>query len=127
MLASKNPHVKEQSDFHIASRHVQHFEDAFQGMLKSSARAITTNRVKAEMAKIYGDASKVPPAIRDILTHTVPATGTARTVGQKAAESIILKRMGLTREVADAVVFLASEASSYITAQTINVNGGLYF
>jgi 3-oxoacyl-[acyl-carrier protein] reductase len=46
---------------------------------------------------------------------------------QKAAEGIILKRLGRTEEVADAVVFLASEASSYITAQTINVNGGLYF
>jgi len=46
---------------------------------------------------------------------------------QKAAESIILKRLGRTEEVADAVVFLSSDASSYITAQTINVNGGLYF
>jgi 3-oxoacyl-[acyl-carrier protein] reductase len=46
---------------------------------------------------------------------------------QKAAEGIILKRLGRVEEVADAVVFLASDASSYITAQTINVNGGLYF
>ncbi|MEI9990246.1 MAG: 3-oxoacyl-ACP reductase family protein [Rhizomicrobium sp.] len=46
---------------------------------------------------------------------------------QKAAEGIILKRLGRTEEVADAVVFLAGDASSYITAQTINVNGGLYF
>ena len=46
---------------------------------------------------------------------------------QKAAEGIILKRLGSTEEVADAVVFLASDASSYITAQTLNVNGGLYF
>ena len=46
---------------------------------------------------------------------------------QKAAEGIILRRLGRTEEVADAVVFLASDASSYITAQTINVNGGLYF
>lgn len=46
---------------------------------------------------------------------------------QKAAEGIILKRLGQTSEVADAVVFLASDASSYITAQTLNVNGGLYF
>lgn len=46
---------------------------------------------------------------------------------QKAAEGIILKRLGRTDEVADAVVFLASDASSYVTAQTINVNGGLYF
>jgi 3-oxoacyl-[acyl-carrier protein] reductase len=46
---------------------------------------------------------------------------------QKASENILLKRFGSTREVADTVVFLASDAASYITAQTINVNGGLYF
>lgn len=46
---------------------------------------------------------------------------------QKAAEGIILKRLGRAQEVADAVVFLSSDASSYITAQTLNVNGGLYF
>ncbi len=45
----------------------------------------------------------------------------------KAAESIILKRLGTSNEVANVVVFLASNESSYITAQTINVNGGLYF
>lgn len=44
-----------------------------------------------------------------------------------AAEQIVMKRFGTTREVANAAVFLASDASSYITAQTINVNGGLYF
>ncbi|HEV2652700.1 MAG TPA: 3-oxoacyl-ACP reductase family protein [Rhizomicrobium sp.] len=46
---------------------------------------------------------------------------------QKAAEGILMKRLGQTSEVADAVVFLASDAASYITAQTLNVNGGLYF
>ncbi|HEY4943995.1 MAG TPA: 3-oxoacyl-ACP reductase family protein [Rhizomicrobium sp.] len=46
---------------------------------------------------------------------------------QKAAEGIILKRLGRAEEVADAVVFLSGDASSYITAQTLNVNGGLYF
>ena len=46
---------------------------------------------------------------------------------QKAAEGILLKRLGRPSEVADATVFLASDAATYITAQTINVNGGLYF
>ena len=55
------------------------------------------------------------------------AGGMAAASVQKAAENILLKRMGRPEEVADAVVFLASDASSYITAQTINVNGGLYF
>jgi len=45
----------------------------------------------------------------------------------KAAEAIILKRFGSFDEVAKAAIFLASDDSSYITAQTINVNGGLYF
>lgn len=46
---------------------------------------------------------------------------------KKASESIILGRLGNPNEVANVVVFLASDESSYITAQTINVNGGLYF
>lgn len=46
---------------------------------------------------------------------------------QAAAQGIVLKRLGTPREVANAVVFLASDAASYITAQTLNVNGGLYF
>ena len=44
-----------------------------------------------------------------------------------ASKNIILNRFGTQKEVADVVVFLASDKSSYITAQTINVNGGLYF
>ncbi len=44
-----------------------------------------------------------------------------------AAEKILLKRMGTPKEVAAVVSFLASNDSCYITAQTINVNGGLYF
>jgi 3-oxoacyl-[acyl-carrier protein] reductase len=37
-----------------------------------------------------------------------------------------LKRLGEPREVADAIVWLASERASYITGQTILVDGGLY-
>jgi 3-oxoacyl-[acyl-carrier protein] reductase len=46
---------------------------------------------------------------------------------QQASENIILKRFGNKSEVSDVALFLASDKSSYITAQTINVNGGLYF
>lgn len=42
-------------------------------------------------------------------------------------DKILLKRMGKPEEVANVAVFMASDKSSYITAQTINVNGGIYF
>ncbi|MGB8061693.1 MAG: SDR family oxidoreductase [Candidatus Sulfotelmatobacter sp.] len=37
-----------------------------------------------------------------------------------------LKRLGEPRELADAIVWLASERASYITGQTVLVDGGMY-
>jgi 3-oxoacyl-[acyl-carrier protein] reductase len=37
-----------------------------------------------------------------------------------------LNRLGTSHDVAQAVVFLASSASSYITGETLHVNGGMY-
>ncbi len=51
--------------------------------------------------------------------------GAAKNLG--ISKKILLKRMGKPEEVANVVAFLASDAASYITAQTININGGLYF
>jgi len=42
------------------------------------------------------------------------------------ANQIPMGRLGTTSEVAQAVLFLANESSSYITAQTLHVNGGMY-
>jgi len=41
------------------------------------------------------------------------------------AKLTMLGRLGQPNEIANAAVFLASEESSYITAQTLNVNGGM--
>jgi len=38
---------------------------------------------------------------------------------------IPLKRGGSPKDIANACVFLASDLSSYITGQTINVDGGM--
>lgn len=46
-------------------------------------------------------------------------------VKAEIAKNIPLKRMGTAEDVANVVKFLASEDSSYITGQVINVDGGM--
>ena len=46
-------------------------------------------------------------------------------VKEEIAKAIPLKRMGTAEDVANLVKFLASEDSSYITGQVINVDGGM--
>ena len=41
-------------------------------------------------------------------------------------KNIPIKRLGSGKDIANAVIFLASDASSYITGETIHVNGGMY-
>ena len=45
---------------------------------------------------------------------------------QSLLQQIALGRLGEAREVANAVVFLASLEAAYISGETINVNGGMY-
>jgi 3-oxoacyl-[acyl-carrier protein] reductase len=64
----------------------------------------------------------VAPGLIDTdMTATVPAE--AR---QALLDQVPLKRIGVAREVAEMVRFLAGDGGAYITGQTIHVNGGLY-
>ena len=91
----------------------------------SKAGLISLAQVIARFGAAYNIRSNVVAA--GMIASDMAAGGLAAASVQKAAENILLKRMGSPDEVADAVVFLASDAASYITAQTLNVNGGLYF
>ena len=49
---------------------------------------------------------------------------------EKHKEAIITKipsnRLGQPQDIANAVIFLSSDQSSYINGETIHVNGGMY-
>ncbi len=73
-------------------------------------------------------------ASRNILVNVVAPgyiiTEMTDVLGDDVKNSILggipLKKFGTVRDVANATVFLASDASSYITGQVLHVNGGLY-
>ena len=48
-------------------------------------------------------------------------------IREKVAAGTPLKREGQAAEVADLVVYLASDASTFMTGTTIDINGGTYF
>jgi acetoacetyl-CoA reductase/3-oxoacyl-[acyl-carrier protein] reductase len=47
--------------------------------------------------------------------------------GQEKVRNIPVGRIATPEEVARVVAFLASDDAGYVTGQTINVNGGMYF
>jgi 3-oxoacyl-[acyl-carrier protein] reductase len=57
-------------------------------------------------------------------------TDMTRELSQQQQDSFLvnipMKRLGQPEEVANTVLFLASDLSAYITGETIHVNGGLY-
>ena len=91
----------------------------------SKAGLISLSQVIARFGAKWNVRSNVVAA--GLIQSEMAAAGMAAPAVAKAAENIVLGRLGTADEVADAVAFLAGDASRYITAQTINVNGGLYF
>jgi len=62
-----------------------------------------------------------------LINTTFHDTFTKPEVRQAVAARTSVGREGAAGDVANAVVFLASEASAYITGESIEINGGLYF
>jgi 3-oxoacyl-[acyl-carrier protein] reductase len=103
----------------------------------SSVSALTGNRGQANYAAAKaGLIGAVKSLAREVasrgITVNVVAPGiiaspavTAVLDQRQIAEIVPMKRAGRPGEVADAVSFLASDRASYITGQTISVNGGM--
>lgn len=82
------------------------------GMTKSYAQEIATRGITANCV--------APGFIETAMTAELPDQ-----VKEKMLGGIPMGRMGVSTEVAAAVAFLASSEASYITGQTLHVNGGM--
>ena len=83
------------------------------GMAKSLARELASRNITANVIApgyIETDMTRaLPEDAREALTTAIP-----------------LGRVGQPDDIAEAVLFLASERARYITGQVLNVNGGMY-
>lgn len=83
------------------------------GLTKSVAKELASRNIRV---------NAVSPGFID----TEMTSGLPEDVKKKMLEQIPLARLGQAQDVAEAVVFLASEASRYITGEVLKVNGGMY-
>lgn len=103
---------------------VGHCGNPGQSLYTATKGAITafTKTIAMELAPVGILCNCVAPGfIETEMTAQLPET-TKEAIFAK----IPLKRFGAVHEVSEAVSFLASEKSSYITGSTLHVNGGMY-
>ena len=82
------------------------------GFSKSLAREVGTRGITVNCV--------APGFIETAMTEVLPEEQRAALI-----QNIAMGRLGQAQEVADAVAFLASDKASYITGQTLHVNGGM--
>jgi 3-oxoacyl-[acyl-carrier protein] reductase len=83
------------------------------GVTKTVARELSSRNIRSNAV--------TPGFIETDMTSGIPEEAKKRML-----EAISLGRLGKAEEVAAAVVFLASDAASYITGSVLKVNGGMY-
>ncbi len=83
------------------------------GLTKSNARELAKRNVTVNAV--------APGFIATAMTDALPED-----VRQELAAQIPLERLGSADDIANAVLFLASDNSGYITGQVLGVNGGMY-
>lgn len=105
-------------------------------VLSNAVRAAVVGLVKS-LANEFGKdgilVNNVGPGFTATNRLKELATSRASATGKKESEifdgwaaDAPLKRLGEPREVAETIVWLASERASYITGQTVLVDGGMY-
>jgi NAD(P)-dependent dehydrogenase (short-subunit alcohol dehydrogenase family) len=93
----------------------------------AASKAGLINLTKS-LARIYSRQGIMVNAIAPGLVYTDMTNREIRSQsGKEKISNIPMGRVATIEEVAGVAVFLASDAADYISGQTINVNGGMYF
>jgi acetoacetyl-CoA reductase/3-oxoacyl-[acyl-carrier protein] reductase len=93
----------------------------------AAAKAGLINLTRS-MAKIYSHRGITCNAIAPGLIATDMSAAELETeAGKEKVKDIPAGRLGYIEEVAETVAFLCTDGASYITGQTLNLNGGMYF
>ena len=93
----------------------------------AAAKAALINLTKS-LAKIYSGEGVLTNAVAIGLAKTdMSAVELESDGGKTKVTGIPIGRIATVDEIANTVNFLCSDDASYITGQTINVNGGMYF
>ena len=94
---------------------------------KSDAAYCTSKAGIIMMSKVYAKAARDTDITVNSVSPGVIETELTRRLGSTVdSDKVPMGRMGQPAEVADAVVFLASDMASYISGQNIRVNGGQF-
>ena len=88
---------------------------------KGGVIAFTKSVAKIYARKGINVNAVAPGTIQTPMTDVFPPEGMARIL-----DTIPMGKLGNPEEVADGVVFLASDRASYITGQVLSINGGSY-
>lgn len=109
----------------ISSVHSDHVwaNDAAYGVAKAGLNRLTRS-MAVEWAHFGIRANAIAPGYINIAETEAEQASYDATDGQ-AYPLIVAQRNGQPREIADMALFLASDESSYVTGQTIFVDGGL--
>lgn len=91
----------------------------------SASKAATISQAKV-LSKELGNYNIRVNTIAPGLTETdMMVNNTSKEIIEKTIQQISLKRVGNPNEIANTVLFLSSDLSTYITGQTIRVDGGM--
>ncbi len=92
------------------------------GASKAAVRTMTIAMAK-DLAEYGIRANNVSPGTIDTPFHAA----TDRSIVESWKNNIVLKRLGDPKEVATVIEFLCSDKASFITGETIEINGGQDF